>query len=226
MPDTPQHIGWYEISKDIVIPLLGVVSTIVIGVVIAVLLKRKEEKAKVKSLLIDNYMLYLNKKVNFFSHELDSFTYQVYKDIYINYNDFFEPHANSHFPKEKISKRRDDLKAKLRDNDQEASNWSPFTFRFAFLLGKTKYMKEAQRLEDNIINNYMSDRPRNEFVDKLKKLIKEDKQISDGVNSSNALKMEDSLDRLEHLIVTSYNDFQYKIFVPYDNKIADLIDQY
>lgn len=226
MLDTPQHIGWYEISKDIVIPLLGVISTIVIGVVIAVLLKRKEEKAKVKALLIDNYMLYLNKKVKFFGHELDRFTYQVYKDIYIDYNDLFEPHANSHFPKEKISKRRDDLKARLRDNDQEASNWSPFTFRFAFLLGKAKYMKEAQKLEDNIVNNYMSDKPRNEFVNKLKKLIKEDTQISDGINSSNAHKMEDSLDKLEYLIATTYTDFQYKIFVPYENKIADLIDQY
>lgn len=226
MSDTLQHIGWYEISKDIVIPLLGVVSTIVIGVVIAILLKRKEEKAKVKSLLIDNYMLYLNKKVNFFSRELDSFTYRVYKDIYINYNDFFEPHANSHFLKEKISTRRDDLKAKLNQNDKEASNWSPFTFRFAFLLGKKQYMKEAQRLEDNIVNNYLGDKPRNEFVDKIKKLIKEDAEIAEGVNSSNLNKMEDSLDRLEHLIAATYNDFQYKIFVPYDNKIADLIDQY
>ena len=226
MPDTPQHIGWYEILKDIIIPLLGVVSTIVIGVVIAVLLKRKEEKAKVKSLLIDNYMLYLNKKVNFFSHELDSFTYRVYKDIYINYSDFFEPHANSHLSKEKISKRRDDLKAKLKDNDQEVSNWSPFTFRFAFLLGKKQYMKEAQRLEDDIVNNYMADKPRKEFVDNLKRLIKDDIEIVEGVNSSNAHKMENSLDRLEHLIATKYNDFQYKIFVPYDNKIADLIDQY
>ena len=226
MTDTSQHIGWYEISKDIVIPLLGVVSTIVIGVVIAVLLKRKEEKAKVKSLLIDNYMLYLNKKVNFFSHELDSFTYRIYKDIYINYSDFFEPHANSHFAKEKISKRRDDLKVKLRDKDQEASNWSPFTFRFAFLLGKKQYMKEAQKLEDNIVNNYMADKPRNDFVDKLKKMIKEDAGIAEGVNSSNAHKMEDSLDRLEQLIATTYNNFQFKIFVPYDNKIADLIDEY
>lgn len=226
MPDTAQHIGWYEISKDIIIPLMGVVSTIVIGVIIAVLLKRKEEKAKVKSLLIDNYMLYLNKKVNFFSHELDSFTYQVYKDIYINYADFFEQHANSHTSKEKICKRRDDLKAKLRDADQEAANWSPFTFKFAFLLGKKRYMKSAQSLENNIVNNYIADKPRKEFISKLKTLIKEDLEIAEGINSSNTHKMENSLDRVDHLIANAYNDFQLKIFMPYDNRIADLIDAY
>lgn len=226
MPDATQHTGWYEILKDIIIPFLGVVSTIVIGVVIAVLLKRKEEKGKIKALLIENYMLYLNKKISFFSYELDNFIYQVYKDIYINYTDFFKLHANSHIPKEKITKRLDDLKIKLRDTDQEASNWSPFTFRFAFLLGKKQYMKEAQKLEDNIVNNYIADKPRKEFIASLKKIIKNDTEIAEGINSSNGNKMDDSLDKLEHLIAKAYSDFQLKIFRPYDNKIADLIDAY
>ena len=226
MSDTTQHIGWYQISKDIIIPLLGVLTTIVIGVIIAVLLKQKEEKAKIKSLLIDNYMLYLNKKASFFEQELNSFTYQIYKDIYNNYSDFFEPHANSHFKKEKISNRRDDLKTKLNVTDNEASNWSSFTFRFAFLLGKKKYTKEAQKYEDDIVNNYIADKPRRQFIEKTKKLIKDDNEIAEGLNSSNEHKMEDTLDRLEHLVANAYSDFQLKIFIPYDNKIADLIDKY
>lgn len=90
MPDTPKNIGWYDITKDIIIPLLSVVTTIVVGTIIAYLLKNKEEKAKIKSLLIDNYMLYLNKKVQFFDHELTSFKYQVFKDIIINYKWLFQ----------------------------------------------------------------------------------------------------------------------------------------
>lgn len=72
-----EPVTWYGITKDVVIPLLSLLTTIILGTIIAVLLKRKEEKAKIKTLLIDNYMLYLNVKVKFFEYEMDTFIYEI-----------------------------------------------------------------------------------------------------------------------------------------------------
>lgn len=83
---------------------MGVITTIVVGIIIAYLLKNKEEKAKIKTLLIDNYMLYLDKKMQFFEYELTSIKYQILKDMFINYGSYFERHANDHFATEKLGK--------------------------------------------------------------------------------------------------------------------------
>lgn len=226
MPDTTKDIDWYNVTKDIIIPLLSVLTTIIVGTIIAYLLKTKEEKAKIKTLLIDNYMLYLNKKVNFFDYELTSFTYQIMKDVFINYSTYFKPHANDHLAKEKIAKLRDKLKQKLDTIKQEDTDWSPFTYKFAFLLGKKNYFKNALPLENVVTSKYLSDNSRKEFREGLKKKIIEDQQIVNGINSSNSNEIDDALDKIEHLITVSYSEFQFKIFNPYDNKIANLIDAY
>jgi uncharacterized membrane-anchored protein YhcB (DUF1043 family) len=226
MPDTSTNITWYEITKDIIIPLLGVITTIVVGIIIAYLLNNKEENAKIKNLLIDNYMSYLDKKTHFFEYELTSFKYQILKDIFINYGSYFEHHANEHFATEKVAKLRDSLKLKLNDINQNDTNWSPFTYRFAFLLGKKNYDKHVQPLENNVVQNYLSDKARNEFLEQLKIKITSSKEITDKMNSSNINKIVDGLDDIEYLISKTYNDYQFRLFNAFDTRIANLIDKY
>ena len=144
MPDPAKEITFYDIAKDVIIPLLGLVTTIVVGTIIAYLLKNKEAKAKVKPLLIDTYMVYLNKKSRFFEHELTVFKYQIFKDIVINFQDYFQPHANDPLVKEKIIKLRDKFKTQLDQSSDDDTNWSPFTYKFAFLLSKRRYSKHVQ----------------------------------------------------------------------------------
>lgn len=226
MPNIPKDLTWYDITKDIVIPFLGVITTIVVGTIIAYLLKNKEEKAKIKTLLIDNYMLYLDKKMQFFEHELMSFKYQIFKDIFINYEKYFEHHANDHLAKEKVAKFRDTLKEQLNNTNQNDTNWSPFTYRFAFLLGKKNYDKHVQSLEDSVVQNYISDKARSEFLELLKTKITNSKEVVDKMNSLNTNKIVDALDDIEYLISTTYTEYQFRIFNPFDTKIANLIDKY
>ncbi len=226
MGDATTDLTLYDITKDIIIPLLGVITTIVLGTIIAYLLKSKEEKAKIKTLLIDNYMLYLDIKMHFFEHELTSFKYKIFKDMFINYENYFKPHANDHFAKEKVAKLRDTLKEKLETTAQNDTNWSPFTYRFAFLLGKRNYVKHIQSLEDNVFKNYINDKARIEFLGQLRTTIISNKVILAKMNSSNTNEIVDGLDDIEYLISQSYNDFQFKIFNPFDTKIANLIDKY
>ncbi len=226
MPYTTTDITWYEITKDIIIPLLGVITTIVVGIIIAYLLKNKEEKAKIKTLLIDNYMLYLDKKMQFFEYEITSIKYQILKDMFINYGSYFERHANDHFATEKVGKLRDSLKLKLDNINQNDTNWSPFTYRFAFLLGKKNYDKHVQFLEDIVFKNYFSDKARNQFLEQLKTKIISNKEISDKMNALNTNKIVDGLDDIEYLITTTYNNYQFEIFNPFDTRIANLIDKY
>ncbi|SEL42118.1 hypothetical protein SAMN04488505_102232 [Chitinophaga rupis] len=226
MPHTPKDITWYEITKDLIIPFLGVITTIVIGTIIAYLLKSKEEKAKIKTLLIDNYMLYLDKKMQFFEYELTSFKYQIFKDIFINYEKYFEQQVNNHFAKEKVAKLRDTFKAKLDSTIQNDTNWSPFTYRFAFLLGKKNYDKHVQSLEDSVVQNYIREKARSEFLEQLKTKIAGNKEVVDKMNSLNTNKIVDALDDIEYLISITYNDYQFRIFNPFDTRIANLIDKY
>lgn len=226
MPNIPKDITWYDITKDLIIPFLGVTTTIVVGIIIAYLLKNKEEKAKIKALLIDTYMLYLDKKMQFFENELTSFKYQIFKDIFINYESYFERHANDHIAKQKVARLRDTFKEKLDSSNQNNANWSPFTYRFAFLLGKKNYDKHVQSLEDSVVQNYISDKARSEFLAQLKIKITANKEVADKMNSSNINKMVDALDEIEYFISIAYSDYQFRIFNPFDTRIANLIDKY
>jgi len=226
MQEIAPDVGIYEIIKDIIIPLLGVLSTIVIGVYIAIILKRKEEKTKVKSLLIDKYMEYLSKKNGFGENGLDTLKHKIFEHIYYNYSDHFGVNSNRHIPMELILQRRNNLKIKLQNLDQESINWSPLTFQFAFLLGKKRYMKDAQSFEDNIEKKIISEIPQEKLFEKLKDLIRNDKEVSKGINSLNTYEIENSLDKIEYLISVNYDNFQLSAFKPYENKIADLIDKY
>ena len=219
-------MNWYEIIKDIVIPLLGVCSTIVIGIVIAIVLKRKEEKAKIKSLLIDSYMQFLNVKQKFFEHQVQTFYYQILKDLDRNYDSYFARHANSHITKERIKKKLDTIDAKLEAYDPEDANWTPFTYRFAFLLGAKKYAEEVQILEDNILNSYFKEGATDEFSEKLKIKIKNHEKIKEAMSTSNQNKIDDAIEILYETVAKDYSEFQYRVFNPYANKVADLIDQY
>ncbi len=222
----PNGITWYEFTKDIVIPFLGVVTTIVVGAIIAYLLKNKEEKAKIKTLLIDHYMLYLNHKLAFFEKELNSFTYRVFSDLLKNYASYFTSHANDGLVKQKIIELRNKFEEKMDLIKDEDSNWTPFTFRFGFLLGKKRYIKKVQQHENNIIKNYLSDTARDNFFLELKKKITLNQEIVDNINSYDFDKVDHALDKVISIIAHSYSDFQFKLFNPFETQIANLVSSY
>jgi hypothetical protein len=225
-PDTTQHIGWYEITKDIIIPALGIGATVTIGIIVAGILKKREEKAKIKSLLIDNYMKYLNVRVNFAKQEQLGFIHSLYRDIYGDYDSFFGKDANSHNTRDIIKERNDKVNKKLESLNDEETNWSPFTFQFCFLLGTKIYGKNVQYLENEIIKMYMSDRARDTFLQNIKVEIKNDTSMRGEMNSSQKMRIEKALDSIEHKIGSQLNQIQRKYFEPFENKIADLIDAY
>lgn len=224
MSSPTEPITTFQIFKDIVIPALGVISTITIGVVIAIILKKREEKSKIKSLLIDNYMEYLNKRTMFVEFESIFYTHDILKDIYINYRDYFDDHANRHLPMERVKINRDSIKQKLDEYNQKDANWSPFTFKFCFLLGTKKYKEKAQGLENVIVKQIIEEKSRQKFISDLKLKIKENEDIKKNMNALNLSMIENGLDLIKELIFRTYSNYQLTVFKPYDNLIADLID--
>ena len=219
-----EPITTYQIIKDVIIPGLGVLSTITIGVVIAVILKRREENSKIKSILIDNYMEYLNKRSKFVEYESLIYTHEILKDIYINYNNYFENHSNRHLPMEQVKNLRDSFRQQLDTYNHEEVNWSPYTYKFCFLLGTKTYKKEAQGLENEIVKHIVGETSRLKFISELKIKITENNEIKQNMNALNLSKITNGLDLIVRLITLLYNDYQLKNFKPYDNLIADLID--
>ncbi|MFA9371132.1 MAG: hypothetical protein ACERIH_05440 [Labilibaculum antarcticum] len=215
----------YQIFKDIIIPSLGVLSTLTIGIFIALILKRRDEKAKIKSLLIDNYMEYLNKRTCFVEYESLYYSYEILKDIYINYKDYFEDHANRHHPLGLIKETRDTYEIKLESINQVDSAWTPYTYKFCFLLGVKTYNKKAEELENRIVKEIIDDNSRSIFVSDLKQIIRKDDVIVKNMNASNLHMIKHGIDLINEKIAKRYSEYQLKIFKPYDNLIANLIDK-
>ncbi len=226
MNNTENPITWYEITKDIIIPILSILATLIIGIIIALILKRREEKGKSKQLLIDTYMDYINRRINKYSYDCVAITYDMYIDIFINYADYFEDHANSHLATNLVKRRRENYLKKVEEYNYTDINWSFYSIKFSLLLGREKYNKEAKELERNINQEINSEQSQMNFLLKLKKEIKENERICENMNASNTNKVEYGLDMIEAYITKKYNNYQLDLFKPYDDKVADLINEY
>ena len=226
MNSTENPITWYEIFKDIIIPILSIITTLIIGIIIAIILKRREEKGKSKQLLVDTYMEYINRRINRYSYDFDSNMYDMYNDIFINYVDYFEDHTNSNLATDSVKVRRERFLEKVEKYDNTDINWSFYAIKFSLLLGREKYNKEAKGLEKIINQKINSEQAIMDFLLQLKGEIKEDKRICNYTNASNKSKIEYGLDMIESHINKRYTNYQLSIFKPYDDKIADMISEY
>jgi len=226
MENTDNPIGWYEITKDLIIPLLGVISTLVIGIIIALIIKDKERKAKIKDILIDHYMDYLTVRTANVEYEINATIKEILMEIKLESDTYFNNNANWHLPIQIIKKRLDELEEKLRHVESVNTNWSIYTYRFAFLLGKKNYFKEALPLENNITKELISTVKLASVKKKILAKIKEDSELINELNSSNTDKIARALNKIYGIVTTDYNQYQFSIFNPYNTKIAELINEY
>jgi len=223
MKDADQTIGLYEIFKDIVIPSISITVTIVIGVIIAIIIINKEEKAKKKELLIDSYMEYLSVWTKNFAEDSLMMTFQIYKKISLNYGDFFKEHSNTHIMLERIEIRLKKHKTRT-DETIGTEHWSPFTYKFAFLLGKDTYDKNLQALEDKIVLYYSSGESINGLENQILNKIQKSKEVTENLFETNIKNNDHALDLIDKIIVDEFNTFLSGLFVNYNNKLANLIN--
>lgn len=226
MENTDNTAGWYEITKDIIIPLLGIISTLVIGIIIALIIKNKERKAKTKDILIDHYMDYLNVRTAAVEYEINDLIKKILLEIKLESDNYFKDNANWHLPIQIIKERLGELGERLKNLESINTNWSVYTYRFAFLLGKKSYFKDALPLEKNITSELISGLKlvsvRNNILDKIKK----DSELMSELNSSNSVKIHGALNRIYRIVATDFNEYQFALFNPYNTKLAELINEY
>ena len=219
---TTENIGWFEITKDIVIPSLSILATVTIGIIITIALKKREEKSKIKQLLIDNYMDYLAARTKDVIYETEAMCYEVLNEILIKRAEYLTS-SNWHITFDIIQKRAEESKAKSQEYENNESNWSYFTYRFTFLIGEEKYFKEALPLEKIIEQNMLQRDSRKKFKDKMMKKVSENQEILISLNTPDKFKIESGIHQIIETIVYDYNDYQFKSFNPYNLKIAKLI---
>ena len=226
MQNTENPISWYEITKDIIIPILSIAATLIIGILIALILKRREEKGKSKQLLLDTYMDYINRRIHWYSYKSDCIMYDMYNDMYNNYSEYFDDHANSHLAKESVKLRMGKYLHKLENYDKAEVNWTFFAIKFRLLLGREEYDNEAKGLERSIDEEINSEQTIMNFLLKLRAELKANYRICENINASNKGKIEYGLDMIESHIGTRFKNYQLQIFKPYDDKVADLISEF
>lgn len=226
MENNNNPIGWYEITKDIIIPLLGVISTLVIGIIIALFVKNKERKAKIKDLLIDHYMDYLAVRTDSIEHDINTTIINILSEIKLESDTYFKGNANWHLPFQIIKERLQELRDKLKNFENVNTNWSIYTYRFAFLLGKKSYFKEALPLENNITAELVSSAKLNSVKKNILVKIQKDSELMSELNSSDSDKINRALDKIFRIVVTDFNQYQFSFFNPYNTKLAELINKY
>lgn len=220
-----ETVGWYEVLKDIIIPFLGVLSTLVIGIVIANLLRNKEEKSKIKGLLIDHYMDYLSVRTKNIIFETDYSSYEILNGIVANYNSYLNS-PNWAIAHDLILDKAAVYKEKAEKSQNQVSDWALYTHRFSFLLGEKKYLKYTQELENDIRKNMLQENSRKNFNNALLEEIKNDNEILKALNSNNVYEIKLGIHSIEELVVKKYNAYQSKFFNPYNKKVSDLINEY
>ena len=220
-----EPIGWYQITKDIIIPLLGVISTLTIGIIIANLLRKKEEKSKIKTMLIDHYMNYLEARTSNVIFEINYSSYEILQGILLNRTSYLNSPTwpLSH---DLILAKAAEYRTKSEESISQASDWTYYTYRFTFLLGKKTYFKKALPLEKEIEKNLLGDNSRKAFNNSLLEEIKGNEELIKGLNSNKKYDVECAITEIERLIAIRYNTLQFKFFNPYNEKIADLINDY
>lgn len=217
-----ENIGWFEITKDIIIPILSILATITIGIIIAIALKKREEKSKIKQLLIDNYMDYLSARTKDVIYETEAMCYEVLNEILIKQSQYLN-NSNWHIAFDLIQKTAEESKAKAQSLENNESNWSHFTYRFTFLIGEKKYFKEALPLEKIIEKNMLARDSRKQFKESIIGKIKKREEIINNLNTPDKFKIQLGIHQIIETIVYDYNDYQFKNFNPYNVKIAKLI---
>ncbi len=226
MENTENPIGWYEITKDIIIPLLGVISTLVIGIIIALIIKNKERKAKVKDILIDHYMDYLTVRTSAVEYEINSTIKEILLEIKLESDAYFKGNANWHLPIQIIKERLEELGERLKNFESINTNWSIYTYRFAFLLGKNSYFKDALPLENNITEELISSSKLVSIKNDILEKIKKDSELMNELNSSDSDKINRALNKIYGIVTADYNQYQFSLFNPYNTKLAELINEY
>jgi hypothetical protein len=219
---TTESVGWFEFTKDIIIPCVSIIATVFIGFIISFALKKREEKTKIKQLLIDNYMDYLTARTKDVVYETEAMIYEVLNEILIKRADYLV-NSNWHFSFDIIQKAAEESKAKAKEYENNENNWSYFTYRFTFLIGEKKYFKDALPLEKIIETNMLQRDSRKIFKQSIIGEIKQNDEILNNLNTSDKFKIELGVHQIVEMIVYNYNDYQFKYFNPYNIKIAKLI---
>ncbi|MET0946324.1 MAG: hypothetical protein ABWY22_13005 [Flavobacterium sp.] len=194
-----ETVSAYALIKDIVIPILGIVITIVIGYIINNSLKNKEEKAKKKLLLIDSYMEYLKARTDDTIYYTLLAKYEILNSILINHNQYLQQ-RNLTVASESLHEIIAELFQELQKLGNRHSNWSDYTYKFSFLLGTIVYLKEVDHLE-KILENNIKGVPKENFYNFILEIIKKDNEIIENLNSGDEYRVQVALTSIQNLII-------------------------
>jgi len=219
----------YDFIKEIGIPALDLLATIVIGIFIAIFIHRKSAKGKLKELLIDTYIEYLHVFKNFIELETDILISKCCIELthVLEKDESFSKNSKKIFS-DKLREVSTILSEKHPSNKRnEEANFSFYTYKFAFLLTKKRYFKLLKPLEDNYLKNYL-----------LNTSIKEEEinEIINHVKTTETMSQmrekfcEESFDLFHsHISRLARNIIlrdQSHYFGQYNNILADEIDRY
>lgn len=215
-----QQIGWFEITKDIIIPGLTLIATVAVGTIIAFLLKNRDEKLKRKSILIDTYMEYMKLRVDDTSDKVNYFFTFILNELITDEKKYLRQTSNWHLNRKVIIERFD---IETKNYKKSVDSWVFYPEKFSFLIGSKKYSKDVKKLEENIAYYLQTPTEVQKYFYSLKEKIFADEYVTMGLTSSNLNETINALNKMEGIIASDYNRFEKKIFEPYNQKISELI---
>ena len=207
-------------------PIADLLIKIIIGIIVVIYLHRRTYRDKIKEKLIDSYIEYLDKYKNFTKYEL----YLDRKIFYIKLLEIIKANITDKSTQEaalqKINIELQNINTDYDDNWYETkADFTPYTYKFCFLIGARYYFKHIQPLE-NELTNYLLDNSRHErTINKIISKIECAKEITN-LSISNIDEIISSIkESYSKEIITIHQKENMKHFNKYSNKIADKIDK-
>jgi hypothetical protein len=221
-----EPLTWYKITKDIIIPLLSILTTVTIGIIIAIILKRREEIKDKKKLLTESYMEYLTSYSESLVKGCHSIFYEIFKEILFNYENYLESKSNKHVIVDKIKIRMDKYLIEHTQMKLGPTNLILLILRMTLLLEKDKYVKEMFNLIGSNYAKYNSPEDRKGLVNSILDQIKNDSEIKKKMNSDELLDIEFGLDLIERLANDVHDKKHWETFSPITVKLSERIYKY
>jgi hypothetical protein len=218
---------WFEITTKVIIPLLGIISTTTIGIVIAIMLKRREERGRIKNLLIDNYLSFASSMKSYYAYAPLICAYRIFKDITLNYASYLDPGRANGVQMDLLNRKKDELNAKREEMESDVFNWGLYTMKFGFLLGVRNLEKKLDQAGGSRLDADFDEASRTDFINHVKPLIRNNVQILDHMNSGDLIRIQQGIEFISDLVTKEYyNKFKFENLYRFNKVISEMIEKY
>ncbi len=201
---------------EIVLPCTEIIVTLIVGIIVASSLKKREERSKIKSTLIDDYIAFLKVILDLYKEFLRSNESNIYKKL-------AECYVINEDNKSSLTKLSEALNNNV-PKESPIENWFYYTHRFTLLLGIKNYHKHLQNLEDKVMDELLNSDAVQNYELVLFKALEENTELI-GFLKIDKPGTSNQFERIHYFLNAHSVNHAQKFLDSYADKVSKLINK-